>query len=321
MFDAIVIVHLFASTQTLFWRKQNMKKFLSLIAAVLVLATCLSVTAVAAEEIQVKNVAVDCLYNNKPARPEACIPALRQDGDLWFNCSTNDTPTGGSIAGGGERYLTIGLAQDADLTSIKIQWFQGNGPAPDYAVMGDKQRQYMFVIQASKESSGDDNFVDIYGNYNNSDIKMSGTGMDAEEYTVNFKGAKRIRIWGFGSTGDIVGGTGAMNFAIRELRVFGNGLGGNGGDAGQSGDDGSGGKDNNMNAPQDNQGGDTGSDNGGNTTGGNTTGGNTTGGNTTGNGGSQAPTTGDFENLLIFGTVAVLSCAAVVIIRKKIRER
>ncbi len=271
-----------------------MKKFLSLIAVVLVLATCLPLTVSAAEEIKVKNIAVDCLYNNKPARPEACIPDLRQDGDLWFNASTNDEPTGGSIATGGERYLTIGLAQDADLSSIKIQWFQGNGPAPDYAVQGDRQRQYMFIIQASKEATGDDNFEDIYGNYDKADIKLSGTGTEAEEYTVSFKGAKRIRIWGFGNTGDIADGKNSMNFAIRELRIFGTGLGGNGGDAGQSGDDGSGKHEG-------------------------STGGTTNPG---GNGGdNNAPTTGDFENIALFAGVAVVSCAAVVIIRKKIRQR
>lgn len=286
-----------------------MKKFLSLIAVILVLATCLTFAVGAASEITVANVAVDCLYNNAPARPEACIAGLRSGTDLWFNASTNDQPTSGSIANPGERYLTLGLGETADLSEIQIQWYQGGTSQTD-AASGTKARSYMFVIQASKEATGDNNFVDIYGSYANNDIKNSITGTDHEKISVNFTDAKRIRIWGFGNDGGAES-LGAMNFAIRDIKVLGTGKGGEGGQAGQSGNDGSGKHE-----------GTTGGEGG---TGGTTTpggnGGTTTPGGNGGNGGNQAPTTGDFENLLIFGTVAVLSCAAVVIIRKKIRER
>lgn len=284
-----------------------MKKVLSLIAAVLVLATCLTFAVGAASEIAVANVAVDCQYNNAPARPEACIAGLRSGTDLWFNASTDYEPTSGSIANPGERYLTLGLAETADLSEIQIQWYQGGSSQTD-AASGTKARSYTFVIQASKEATGEENFVDIYGNYSSGDIKNSSTGTDHEKISVNFTDAKRIRIWGFGNDGG-AGNEGASNFAIRDIKVLGTGKGGEGGQAGQSGNDGSG-------KHEGTTGGEGGTTNpGGN--GGSTT---TPGGNG-GNGGSQAPTTGDFENLLIFGTVAVLSCAAVVIIRKKIRER
>lgn len=266
-----------------------MKKFLSLIAAILVLATCLTFSVGAASEIAVTSAAVDCQYNNPPARPEACIAGLRTGDDLWFNCATNYEPDSSSIANPAERYLTLGLGETADISEIQIQWYQGGSSQTD-AASGTHARSYMFVIQASTEATGDDNFVDIYGNYANSDIKMSSTGTDHEKITVSFADAKRIRIWGFGNTGNASDGLGTVNFAIRDIKVLGTGKGGPGGDAGQSGGE-------SPSTPGDN------------------------GGVTDNGGGSPAPSTGDFENIILFASVAVLSCAAVVIIRKKIRER
>ncbi|MBQ2731387.1 MAG: hypothetical protein IJF24_05125 [Clostridia bacterium] len=286
-----------------------MKKFLSLIAVILVLATVLTVSVSAAEKITISSAKSDTTYKNidqatglDKAGAESAVENLRPSVGLWYNGSTTYEPSADSIAQAGERYLTLGLAQDADISSIKIQWYQGGSSVTD--ITGEKARTYFFKIEASDKAEGEDNFTQIYPA---SGDGTSGTGTDFEEYTCTFANAKRIRIWGYGNDGGS-DNLGAYNFAIRNIEVYGTGKGGSGANVGGSAssqgsvdkNDGSG------NIKDDS-----------NTGNGSTT---NPGGNG-GNGGSQAPTTGDFENLLIFGTVAVLSCAAVVIIRKKIRER
>ncbi len=254
-----------------------MKKILSLVAVVLALATCLSVSVFAAEKIAVTGAHVDTVYNNKPARPEACIDTLRNADDLWFNCSVLYDPSEDSIAGPGERYLTLALGETADIETLKIQWYQGGSSQTD-AATGNKERKYEFRIEASADATGD-NFTQVYPA---SGTATSGTGNDFEEYACNFADAKRIRIWGYGNDGGVEA-TGTVNVAIRNIEVYGTGKGGPGGVVDQ-----------NDPIP----------------------------GPTTPRNPNPAPGTGDnVAKLLTLAGVAIVSGVAVVVIRKKIRER
>lgn len=247
-----------------------MKKVLSLIAVVLVLATCLPFAVFAADEIAVSSAKSDATPGVAAGRAEAAIPALRNSTDLWYAGSLNDEPKAD------ERYITLGLKESADISSVSIQWYQGGSSATD--IKAEKDRVYLFVIQASTDG---ENFTTIYSD--NGDFAKSGTGADPETYNCTFSGANyiRIRSCGCDSTGDGI----ATYFAIREIRVFGEGKGGAGGNAGSTDTSGS--------AVQPGE-----------------------------SGGSTAPSTGnEFAKIAIFGGVAILAGTAVIVLRKKIRER
>ncbi|MBR6530543.1 MAG: discoidin domain-containing protein [Clostridia bacterium] len=254
-----------------------MKKFLSLIAVVLVLATCLTFSVSAAEKITITSAASDMKAAKPQATAECAVENLRAnvEGGLWYMGDVSEK-SDDSDAAPNERYLTLGLGKEADITSIKLQWYQGGGSATD--IKAEKNRVYTYYIMASNDG---ENYEQIYPT--NAAFASSGTGADFEEVTCSFKGAKYVRVYGMGSTGDKSASNNKF-FAIRNIEVYGNPTGNAGGDAGAS-----------TSKP-----GNTGSGNSGST---------------------SSPSTGDFENVVIFGTVAVLSCAAVVVIRKKIRER
>lgn len=248
-----------------------MKKFLSLIAAVLVLATCMTVMVSAADKLLITSATSDAKAAAEKAQPSAAVDNLRQPDGLWYMGRTDDTGLEeDSIAG--ERYLLLALDKVSKVDELKVMWFQGNGPAPEYAPTADKNRTYNFYITVSKDGKEWDQAWPKQGA-----MAQSGTGADFETYPINMDEVGYIRIHSTGSTGDSQPNNNAF-IAIRKVEAYGT--------AGTEA----------VTQVQQKP---------------------AAGGSTSG----SSPSTGDFENLVIFGTVAVLSCAAVVVIRKKIRER
>ena len=270
------------------------KRLISLLAIALVVCTCLPMVAHAADKITITSAKSDSAAAGKKALAECAVENLRSsvEGGLWYMGDTTSAPDDDSDAQPGERYLTLGLSQAADISSIKIQWYQGGSAVDD--VKATKQRAYIFRIEASADGT---KFTQIYPA--SGDAK-SGKGSDFEEYACTFSNAVAVRVVGKGSedglydSGDKNGERDEVSdkfFAIRNIEVWGTGKGGSGYNAG------------------------------GSTVNPGSSGGTNTNTPTGGNGGGNAAPTGDFENILLFAGIAVVACAAVVIIRKKIRER
>lgn len=265
------------------------KRFLAILAIALAVCTCLPLAVHAAEKIEISSAKSDSPAVKEAARAECAVENLRPtvEGGLWYMGNIGSAPDADSLAESGQRYLTLALKNVADISSIKIQWYQGGSSATDITAVNN--RNYHFWIEASADGT---TFTGIY--HSASDPASSGTGKDFEEYQCSFANAKAIRIWGTGSTGD-ANPNNDQFFAIRNIEVYGTAKGANDYTTGSD----------SAAAPKSDTT-DTGATSGG-------TSGNTSGG--------TSATTGDFENILLFAGIAVVACAAVVIIRKKIRER
>ena len=138
---------------------------------------------------------------NPKTGAECAVENLRAgiEGGLWYMGDVSQAPAGGSDAEPGERYLTLHLAQTANLDHAKIQWYQGSAGREDgYQPVATQNRKYQFRILASTDGIS---YTQIYPE-NGNDRAVSGTGVDFETYPAVYQNANYVRISGFGSTGD-----------------------------------------------------------------------------------------------------------------------
>lgn len=181
------------------------------------------------EQIGVTAAVGDMYRTDVLTTAECAVPALRAElpyGEgKWYSAdvSRNDPS---SSAPRGERFMTLVLAEAADLEGVAIQWYQGGSSAVD--IGDEKQRSYRFYITVSQDGR---EWTTVYpSDFDSAGIyARSDTGPEVQEYPCVAEDVRYVRICGAGCV-DPKDASCNKYFAIRNVSVYGTGSGRAGGE-------------------------------------------------------------------------------------------